>query len=689
MNDVRIGVDLGTRYSSVGYNDHHGMHFIQDPAAPQLTYSIPSCALIREDNNRFVFGELAESEKNVAPEGYKSEFKRDLGSSIPYRLHDRRISAAELTAEFLAFLVALTTTTLDATPASAVITVPAAYDQFRRSLINEAARHAGLPGISLVAEPVAAVISAAERGEITGDTTILVYDLGGGTFDAAVVRLNGGKQTVLGAKGLADFGGTDIDRLIGQDFARKAGDEFAAILAGQDTDDPKLVARARRTSIAAEDFCRKIKHRLSSADHASDVLNLQFDYALSRRELEDMVRPDLDRTISTCRQLLAGIPLTPDQIDTVLLVGGASRMPMVREILAKELGRPVRRAADPELAVCVGAAILARTTARTASRQAQGQASWESQEAGKQQAEEDARTETRERPERGTEEQVRRHVDEQVADLQAAVRRSAAVGSRGAVLDVSAQATKLDAREGAGRRARDEAELGAREMGARSTGRGGDPAAARDQFAALVPVRERVSGAEHPDTLITRHSLAYWTGQAGDAAAARDQLAALVPVRERVLGGEDPDTLTTRHNFAYWTGQAGDAAAARDQIAALVPVRERVLGGEDPDTLSARYNLAYWTGQAGDPAAARDQLAALVPVRERVLGARHPDTLIARRELARWAGEAGDPAGARDQLAALLPVVKRALGAAHPDVAAAQRQLDHWASKATGRAGVG
>ena len=71
MNDIRIGIDLGTCYSSVGYNDHHGIHFIQDPAAPQLTYSIPSSALLRPDNERFVFGELAESEKNAAPEGYQ------------------------------------------------------------------------------------------------------------------------------------------------------------------------------------------------------------------------------------------------------------------------------------------------------------------------------------------------------------------------------------------------------------------------------------------------------------------------------------------------------------------------------------------------------------------------------------------------------------------------------------------
>ena len=191
-------------------------------------------------------------------------------------------------------------------------------------------------------------------------------------------------------------------------------------------------------------------------------------------------------------------------------------------------------------------------------------------------------------------------------------------------------------------------------------------------------------GPEHPDTLTARHNLARWTGEAGDAAAARDQFAALLPVRERVLGPEHPDTLTARGNLAYWTGEAGDAAAARDQFAALLPVRERVLGPEHPDTLAARArsrpldrggggcgrgprparraaagtragagprapahpdhpaNLARWTGEAGDPAAARDQFAALLPVLERVLGPEHPDTLTTRHSLADWTEKAND-----------------------------------------------
>ena len=177
-------------------------------------------------------------------------------------------------------------------------------------------------------------------------------------------------------------------------------------------------------------------------------------------------------------------------------------------------------------------------------------------------------------------------------------------------------------------------------------GYSGSYPAARDLFRLIADAHRDSDayGPEHPDTLGARHDLARWTGEAGDAAGARDQLAALLPIRERVQGPEHPDTLATRHNLARWTGEAGDAAGARDQFAALLPISERVLGPEHPDTLATRHNLAYWTGQAGDAAGARDQFAALLPIRERVLGPehpRHPDHPPRTRPLDRAGGGCG------------------------------------------------
>ena len=223
--------------------------------------------------------------------------------------------------------------------------------------------------------------------------------------------------------------------------------------------------------------------------------------------------------------------------------------------------------------------------------------------------------------------------------------------------------------------------LSARKNLARWTGQAGDAAVARDQYAALLPIHERVLGPEHPDTLPVRSSLARWTGISGDPAAARDQYAALLPIEERVLGPEHSNTLTARANLADFTGLAGDAAAARDQYAALLPTRERVEGPEHPNTLTTRANLAHWTGQAGDAAAARDQYAALLPISERVLGPEHPDTLAIRYQLARWTGQAGDAAAARDQFAALLPIVERVLGPKHPDTVTTRASLAVWTGR--------
>ena len=162
-------------------------------------------------------------------------------------------------------------------------------------------------------------------------------------------------------------------------------------------------------------------------------------------------------------------------------------------------------------------------------------------------------------------------------------------------------------------------------------------------------------GPDHPDTLTTRHNIAYWTGRAGDAHGALELFTALLPDRQRVLGPDHPDTLTTRSNIAHWTGQAGDARGALELSTALLPDQQRVLGPDHPDTLTTRHNVADWTGEAGDARRALDLSTALLPDRQRVLGPDHPDTLTTRHNIAAWTGQAGDARGALELFTALLP----------------------------------
>ena len=223
---------------------------------------------------------------------------------------------------------------------------------------------------------------------------------------------------------------------------------------------------------------------------------------------------------------------------------------------------------------------------------------------------------------------------------------------------------------------------------ARGTGEAGDPAGARDQYAALVPIYDKAYGPDHSDALETRGSLAYWTGEAGDAASARDQYAALLPMYDKAYGPDQPDTLAIRANLANMTGLAGDPAGARDQYAALVPIYDKTYGPDHPDTLETRGSLAYWTGGAGDAASARDQYAALLPLHDKIHGPDHPDTLAVRANLANWAGLAGDPRAAREQHRELLPVLQEVQGPDHPATLAVRANLANMTGLAGDSAGA-
>jgi hypothetical protein len=294
------------------------------------------------------------------------------------------------------------------------------------------------------------------------------------------------------------------------------------------------------------------------------------------------------------------------------------------------------------------------------------------------QAREEADRQAREEADR----QAREEADRQEADRQAreeADRQEADRQAQKAATRRARQESERKAQEAA----RQESERKAQEVNALAkqalrTGKNGDPAGARDQFAELLPVIERLVGPEHPSTLYIRMELARWTGEAGNPAGARDQLAALLPIQERVSGAEHPDTLAVRAVLAHWTGTVlgTDASvAARDQYAALLAIQERVLGPEHPDTLHTRGRIAFWTGTAGDWASARDQYAALLPMQERVLGPEHRDTLFTRSFIAHSTAMAGDLAGARRQYVELLPIQERVLGPEHRDTVLTRSQL--------------
>jgi hypothetical protein len=222
----------------------------------------------------------------------------------------------------------------------------------------------------------------------------------------------------------------------------------------------------------------------------------------------------------------------------------------------------------------------------------------------------------------------------------------------------------------------------------RSLGEAGLVAAAIDYWQQLHAAAQDHLGADHPDTLTTRHNFAYWRGAAGDAAGAAAAFQELLKDRLRVLGADHPDTLTTRHNLAYWRGAAGDAPAADAAFQEVLDDSVRVLGPDHPYTLTTRNNLAYRRGAAGDAAGAAAAFQELLEDSMRVLGPDHPDTLTTRANLARWRGAAGDAAGAAAATAELLEDFLRVLGPNHPDTLTIRNNLAYWRGAAGDAAGA-
>ena len=211
----------------------------------------------------------------------------------------------------------------------------------------------------------------------------------------------------------------------------------------------------------------------------------------------------------------------------------------------------------------------------------------------------------------------------------------------------------------------------------------GDYRAAQDHAQRELPLRIRLLGARHPDTLITRANLANWTAEAGHPARAVHMLKHLLPDLERVVGADHPDTLAARVNLANWTAEMGNRAQAVRMFNRLLPKMEFVLGASHPDTLAARVNLAHWAGEAmGNPAEAVRMLKGLVPDLEFVVGADHPAALAARVNLAIQTAKAGNPAEAVRMFDHLLPNMELVLGASHPDTLAARINLAHWTGEA-------
>jgi molecular chaperone HscA len=365
---IAIGIDLGTTNSVVAVVDGERPEVLRDAHGDGL---IPSVVALMPEG--VVVGREAQALRAKNPDRVVSSVKRLMGRGVhdvkalagvlPYRIAasgdsvgmvrlevaGRSVTPIEMSAEILKAVKARAEQSLGQEVTRAVVTVPAYFDDAARSATKDAAKLAGLDVLRLVNEPTAAALA---YGLDTGAEGIYaIYDLGGGTFDISLLRLQKGVFQVLATGGDSALGGDDFDHALAERAIAASGistlDQTgaAALL---------LKARASKETLTQRD----------STELSAEVGGRQVQFAVSRREFEALIDPLVQRTMRACRQAMDDARVAPQEIQGVVLVGGSTRVPLVRRRVEEFFGRAPLADINPDEVVAVGAALQAKALTR-------------------------------------------------------------------------------------------------------------------------------------------------------------------------------------------------------------------------------------------------------------------------------------------------------------------------------------
>ena len=355
MPPKAIGIDLGTTYSAIAYlDDSRRPRMIRNGLGDYLT---PSAIYCREDE--ILFGKEAVRESIHCPTAYADSFKRDMGSKyFRQTIRDVNVPPEVISGLLLSHLIC------DAEPQigpieKAVITVPAFFDESRRRATERAGQLAGLEVTDIINEPTAAVLAyGCQLGFLNLQTPekekmlrVLLYDLGGGTFDVTILEINGVDFRTLATDGDVKLGGIDFDERLLNHFAS----EFMAV---HDIDLRTVPEACANLWVDAQ----MAKHGLSSSQHAEVTLGFegkQHRISVTRSEFENLIQDLIARTEITTKMVMTEAGLTSSDIDRVILVGGSTRIPYVEDVLQRMFGDKLDRSLSPDEAVAQGAALYA------------------------------------------------------------------------------------------------------------------------------------------------------------------------------------------------------------------------------------------------------------------------------------------------------------------------------------------
>jgi molecular chaperone DnaK len=369
---INFGIDLGTTNSCVAQAAGGEVRVIQNNDQMNVT---PSVVRVLKSGSLMVgrraYNALAEDPENVA-----LEVKRLMGQRYAktFPASGRVMTPEEISAEVLKSLLADARRRTGEEVRAAVVTVPAAFTALQCEATARAARLAGLEEYPLLQEPIAAAVAYGAAAGVR-DQRWLVFDLGGGTLDAAVVSTRDGRLNVLEHRGDNHLGGKDIDRAVVENILLPClREQFA--LPTAEGDAPALNRLLRRLTLLAE----YAKIELTTADETIvslldlgedvDGRTIEAELPLTRARLESEVEPLLARCLRLADEALAGARVNSSDLDRVLLVGGPTQMPCVREALSSHLGARVDSTLDPMTVVARGAAVYASTVERSSTQPA-------------------------------------------------------------------------------------------------------------------------------------------------------------------------------------------------------------------------------------------------------------------------------------------------------------------------------
>ncbi len=346
-----IGIDLGTTNSCVAVMEGGEPVVIPNPEGARTT---PSVVAFAKDGERLI-GQVAKRQAVLNPDKTIISIKRDMGSDRKVNIDDKAYSPQEISAMILQKLKADAESYLGETVTQAVITVPAYFSDSQRQATKDAGKIAGLEVLRIINEPTAAALAYGMDKET--EQKIMVYDLGGGTFDVSILEIGDGIFEVLATSGNNRLGGDDFDDRIIEWLASEFHKESGIDLRNDKRAMQRLKKAAEKAKIELSGVTTtNINQPFITADAEGPK---HLDMNLTRAKFDEITADLVDKTMEPVKKALSDAGLNPSQIDKVLLVGGSTRIPAVQEAVKKFIGQEPHKGINPDECVALGAAIQA------------------------------------------------------------------------------------------------------------------------------------------------------------------------------------------------------------------------------------------------------------------------------------------------------------------------------------------